>query len=239
MDSLYKSYLHSLQLWVHDIEVILQQRSRPNISNDVATGTCQLITSIATCIQTEYPFYANELRIIANTLFLQSATPFISIDLNHTAYGKLALIERHLNSEPINMQFWSYIHPRICNVSRTLYADGHFSSAAEKAIVEVETRLRELFRELKPNSKEPAKVGEIMGALLTEDGAYCFADLSTPSGKNYRRGIQAIFEGAFAAYRNPTTHENLDAPRRESIEQIVLASQLMYVLDSNPKRASI
>ena len=55
---------------------------------------------------------------------------------------------------------------------------------------EVETRLRELFIEFKPGEAEPSKIGNIIGALLSENGAYQFVDISTPSGKDYRRGIQ-------------------------------------------------
>ena len=34
-----------------------------------------------------------------------------------------------------------------------------------------------------------------------------------------------------AAYRNPAAHANPQYEKRETIEQIMLASQLMYVLD--------
>ncbi len=231
MDTTYKSHLQSLHLWIHDMEAALQRGLQFVITNETVNGTRQLIKTLASYIQNDYPFYANELHVIANVLFLRSPNPMLPIAMNSTAYGELVLIEKHLSSEPINMQFWSHVHPRICNVSRSLYADGHFSSAAKNAMVEVEERLRELFRELKPNAKEPAKVGEVIGALLTEDGAYHFVDTSTTSGKNYRRGIQAMFEGALTAYRNPESHKNLPHSQRESLEEIVLASQLMYVLD--------
>ena len=33
------------------------------------------------------------------------------------------------------------------------------------------------------------------------------------------------------AYRNPAAHANLQYEKREAMEQIMLASQLMYVLD--------
>lgn len=232
MDNTHKSYLQSLHLWIHDTEAALQRGFQLVISNDTMNGTRQLITAIANCIQNDYPFYANELYQIADVLFLQSPNPLIPIAINSTAYGELVLIEKHLSAEPINVQFWSYIHPRICDVARSLYVDGHFSSAAKNAMVEVEARLRELFRELKPNTKEPAKVGDIIGALLTEGGAYHFVDTSTTSGKDFRRGIQAMFEGALAAYRNPASHKNLNRSQQRTIEQIVLASQLMYVLDN-------
>lgn len=239
MDNTYKSYLQSLHLWIHDMEATLQRGLQFVITSEAVNGTRQLINAIASCIQKDYPFYANELYVIADVLFLQAPNPLVPIALNSTAYGELVLIEKHLRLEPINMQFWNYIHPRICKVSRSLYADGHFSSAAKNAMIEVETRLRELFRELKPNATEPPKIGEIIGALLTENGVYHFVDTATTSGKDYRRGIQAMFEGAFAAYRNPALHKNLNSSQQRTIEQIVLASQLMYVLDNDSKLASI
>ncbi len=152
--------------------------------------------------------------------------------LNIFAFGELFLIERHLYNEPINIQFFSQIHPRIQKVSGPLYADGHFSAAAETALKEVETRLRELFIELKPGATPPPKAAGLIGALLSENGAYTFVDTSTESGRNYRRGIQSLFEGAFAAYRNPASHDNLDISQRESLEQIFLASQMMCVLEN-------
>lgn len=156
------------------------------------------------------------------------------LSVNSAAFGELFIIIQHIAQEPVNVTIWRDIHPCISGVSRSLFCDGYFDSAAEKAIKEVEGRLRELSKELKPNSIVPTKVGDIIGALLTENGAYQFADLSTASGKDYRRGIQSLFEGLFAAYRNPSSHKNLTYTRRESIEQILLASQLMYVLDKDP-----
>ena len=95
----------------------------------------------------------------------------------------------------------------------------------------MESRLRELFVELKPGVTIPGKVGDLIGALLTENGAYHFCDTSTQSGKDYRRGIQSLFEGSMAAYRNPSSHENQILSKAEAFEQIMLASQLLKVLD--------
>ena len=145
--------------------------------------------------------------------------------------GELVVIVRHIKAEPVVVQFWSEIHPRIVNVSRELFVDGHCSAAAEKAIKEVESRLREKFSELKPGAAVPSKIGDVIGALMSENGAFKFCDTTTTSGRDYRRGIQSLFEGIMAAYRNPAAHANLQYEKREAMEQIMLASQLMYVLD--------
>ena len=67
--------------------------------------------------------------------------------------------------------------------------------------------------------------------MLSENGAFQFCDTTSTSGKNFRRGVQQLFEGTVAAYRNPAAHANLEVSKREAIEQIMLASQLIYILD--------
>ena len=75
--------------------------------------------------------------------------------LNSAAFGELFIIIKHISSEPIDTRFWRDIHPRIIAVSKGLFCDGHFAAACEAAIKEVETRMRELFKEGKPNSPIP------------------------------------------------------------------------------------
>jgi uncharacterized protein (TIGR02391 family) len=125
------------------------------------------------------------------------------------------------------------IHPRIVGIAKEEYLDGHYVSAVNRCFVEIETRLRELFKNLKPGVTVPGKVGDLIGALLSEEGAYHFCDTSTQSGRDYRKGIKLLFEGSMAAYRNPSSHENLELSKEEAMEQIVLASQLMKVLDNS------
>ena len=161
--------------------------------------------------------------------------PICPIRMNCTSEGTVFKLQRicfcHVEAEPVVVQFWSVIHPRIVNVSHELYVDGHCSTAAEKVVKEVESRLREKFSELKPGAAVPPKIGDVIGALISENGAFRFCDTTTASGRDYRRGIQFLFEGIIAAYRNPAAHANLQYEKREAMEQIMLASQLMYVLD--------
>ncbi len=221
--------LDALHQWMNNV------KNMPNLGAAFvapadAKSISECIKQIADDFEVEYPFYKNYLNKIAQKLFIYAGNPMAMLALNPAVFGELCVIEWHLYNRPIDLQFWSNIHPRICRISKKLYADGHFSTSAEKAVKEVETRLRELFIELKPTATLPSKIGDIIGALLSENGAYHFADTSTTSGKDYRRGIQSLFEGMFAAYRNPSAHENIEYSRREAEEQIMLASQLMYIL---------
>lgn len=181
----------------------------------------------------DYPFYAATLSHIATILFPRNEMG--AGFLNYVAFGELMVIIRHIEAEPVSVQFWSEIHPRIATVSHALYVDGHCSTAAEKAVKEVEARLREKFSELKPGVAVPSKIGDVIGALISENGAFKFCDTTTVSGKDYRRGIQSLFEGIMAAYRNPAAHANLQYEKREALEQIMLASQLMYVLEKTQR----
>ena len=139
-------------------------------------------------------------------------------------------IIKHIRAETINQRVWQDIHPNISRVSKDLFCDGHFAAAAEIAIKEVETQMRILFKQYNPTAVDPKDAASLIGALLSENGLHKFCDTSNTSGRNYRKGIQQIFEGAFSAYRNPTMHQNLPYTQREALEQITLASQMMYIL---------
>ncbi len=223
----YENELRNLQSWINNANIGLISAGAVTTDMASASNICQQINVIADGISNEYPFYAVELRVISGNLFRDFTYGVVA--LNSAAFGELFIIIRHIEQEPMNLAIWCDIHPRIVKISKGLFGDGYFD--AEKAVKEIESRLRELFQELKSGIAVPAKVGDIIGALLTEHGAYQFTDLSTVSGRDYRKGIQSLFEGTFSAYRNPSSHRNLPCTKRESIEQIMLASQLMYVLD--------
>lgn len=225
----FENELRSLQSWINNVNARLASTGAVTIDPASANNTCYQINIVANGIANEYPFYSIELKSISSNLFKN--TVYGTVAVNNAAFGELYVIIGHIIQELVDTTAWREIHPRIAAISKELFCDGYYDSAAEKAIKEVETRLRELFQLLKPGVTVPTKVGDIIGALLTENGAYHFADLSTASGKDYRRGIQSIFEGTFAAYRNPSAHENLSCTKREAMEQIMLASQLMHVLD--------
>lgn len=229
MKTAYEKELRSLQSWINNVNNILAIGGGIVIDSASANNTYDQIEAVANGVESEYPFYATELKSISAILF--NIPEYGSFSLNCAAFGELFIIIRHIVQEPIDMAVWHEIHPRIIGTSQGLFCDGYYDSAAEKAVKEVESRLRELFQILKPDVTVPAKVGDIIGALLSENGAYHFSDLSTVSGRDYRKGIQSLFEGIFFAYRNPSAHKNLPCTKRESIEQIMLASQLMYVLD--------
>lgn len=225
----YQNELYELRKWIDNnnnyIAMQIPIYHTPQEIDEVRNN----ISIIADGIRSEYKYYADVLPKISSILFVKN---YFGVQaLNPIAFGELAIITRHIEKEPLTMRFWDEIHSRIYNVSYELFLDGHYASAVENAVKEVETRLRDVFRELKPGSGVPTKVEDIINALLVENGLFKFCDISTTSGKNYRRGIELLFRGTMAAYRNPLAHANMIYNKREAMEQITLASQLMFVLD--------
>lgn len=151
----YENELYELRKWIDVTNANLQMQflHTPQEIQRVH----QWINAITRGIQADYPFYATTLPCVANILFQQNEMG--AIFLNPAAFGELVVIVRHIEAEPVVVQFWSDIQPRIANVSHELYADGHYSTAAEKAVKEVESRLREKFLELKTGAAVPAKIG--------------------------------------------------------------------------------
>lgn len=231
MKSTYTNEIAKLYKWVESTDYQLGTGLSFLHTEAEVQVVCQRICFIMNYIQEEYPFYASKLPTISQRLF--SGNRLSGFTLNSAVFGELFIITQQLFSEPINVQCWMNIHPRIIQISKALFCDGHFASAAERAVKELETRLRELFLELKPNTGVPIKIGDVISALLGDNGILHFCDTSTVSGKNQRRGIKYLFDGVFAAYRNPAAHANLPCTKREAIEQIMLASQLMYILDKH------
>lgn len=92
----------------------------------------QWISAVTRGIQADYPFYATKLPCVANILFQQNEMG--AIFLNPAAFGELVVMVRHIEAEPVVVQFWSEIHPRIVNVSHELYVDGHYSSIPRFAV---------------------------------------------------------------------------------------------------------
>lgn len=232
MRNVYTKEIAELQKWVERTN----QTLGPPVNNAFLYNATEvqivgeIIYKLIHYIRDEYPFYASELKGIYQNMF--TGNLYSGYKLNPAPFGELFIITKQLAFEPINTQFWTNIHPKVAAVSKDIFCDGHVDSAAEKAIKELESRLRELFQELKPGAGVPLKIGDVIGALISENGIFNFCDTSTISGKDFRRGIHQLFQGTFSAYRNPSAHANIPYSKREAIEQITLISQLMYILDT-------
>ena len=108
------------------------------------------LSFISNDIATRHPFISQQVHAIKDVLFTRNWT------LNPIATGELleALeILVHEESEP-SYDCWSCIHPRIKGVSKKLYEDGHYASASLVAFIELNDRVKQIFKKKCPNEKQ-------------------------------------------------------------------------------------
>lgn len=226
----YEVELNFINSWINEIKAqFAMSPGTPAYSNNYQQ-VINALQRIAFNVRTQYPFYNQEILRICKILFSNPLAGAVWV--KPIPFGEIVIIVKHITEEPLDLRFWQDIHPRIVGVAKDRFMNGFYPDASERAIKEVETRMRELFREGKPGAAVPKDAASLIGALLSDKGSYHFCDTTEVSGRNFRQGIMRIFEGAFLAYRNPAMHENLECSQREAIERIVQASQMMYILTS-------
>ena len=142
----YANELYELRRWVDNVNQGFASNQPMIAAPNTPPSVKRLIGIVSNGIKDEYPHYASTLARVADILFIQ--TGYGTFSINPIAFGEMFVMIRHIQAEPVNMQSWSMIHSRISKVAFDLYRDGHFGTAAEKSVKELETRLRELCTEV-------------------------------------------------------------------------------------------
>lgn len=123
------------------------------------------------------------------------------------------------------------LHPRILDVARDLFVDGHpwdAVFAASKALVNY--------------VKERSGRHDLDGAPLMRtvfsrnDPILVFNDLANQTDQDVQEGMMHLFEGAVLAIRNPGGHSFPEGPEQHAIEYISLLSLLAYRLQEAKRR---
>ena len=177
--------VEELWRWVLNANECLGSNQSPMFNPQTVKQIISLVDEASDLIRDDYSFYASELPQIIRITFPSISNGFYGI--NKAAFGELFIITKHLYTEPQDNSVWRMIHPRIVKIAKEMYQDGHYAAAANRSFVEVETRLRELFSELKSGVCVPIKIGDVIGALLSDSGTYSFCETSTQSGKDFRK----------------------------------------------------
>ena len=124
----YDDALTFLRDWIRDTNNLLLGGQTVVIYPQTYLRVGTAIQNVGWGIQREYPYFSQELGAIVNNLFVPMGD---LMTINTAAFGEIFIIINQLIKEPINMRFWSDIHPDIAHVSKALYCDGHFGVAAE------------------------------------------------------------------------------------------------------------
>lgn len=126
------------------------------------------------------------------------------------------------------------LHPRIREVSRELFLDGHpweAVFAASKALINY--------------IKERSSRHDLDGASLVrtvfskKDPILSFNDLADETDLDEQEGMMHLFEGAVLAIRNPGGHSFPEGPEQRAVEYISFLSLLAYrVQEANLRKKS-
>ena len=115
-----------------------------------------------------------------------------------------------------------------------MFADGHYSTAVEKAFVCLNNMVKE---KSVLNDKDGADL--MRTAFSANSPVLAVNSFQSQSDKNEQQGYMHIFAGAMTGIRNPRVHEHsLEDEPEIALELLVLANHLMRVV-SNSQLASL
>ena len=125
------------------------------------------------------------------------------------------------------------LHPRILDVSRDLFMDGHpWESvfAASKALVNyVKER----------SGRHDLDGAPLMRTVFSRNTPLLtFNDLSDQTDLDEQEGMMHLFEGAVLGIRNPGGHSFPEGPEQRAIEYLSFLSLLAYRVQESHKRGS-
>lgn len=164
-------------------------------------------------------------------LLLFRSTQYLTRQAADTILTNLNVLKRrYLRRE--NTEIWNYMHPQIISVSKQLFLDGHYANAAEDAFIEINDRVKKLFKVVKPNeTKVPDGDAAMTTVFSPKSPLLKISDTSTESGENEQKGLMFMLQGAMSAFRNPKAHANITITANDAVQRLMFASMLMYKID--------
>lgn len=207
---------------------------RPNwtlvqISNMTITNIKNTIIRISEDIKNEYPYFGDELFRLKDMLFIGFGT------INPPIYGQVYAILKALQNDAKSSKndFWHYIHPLIIKSSKSLFLSGHYANAAEDAFIEINARVKKLYKKLRPESTEIPDGVDLMNKMFSDKTPIMeICDRKTDTGINIHNGTRFMLVGAISALRNPKAHSNdEELLPEEAMRRLMFASMLMFRID--------
>lgn len=189
------------------------------------------IQSIAADVKKDYPYISSRLETLRNELFL-SLPPGYTLEC--VTIGQVVEILDYLLHESAapDQDMWSLIHPRIINVSRELYLNGHWTNAATDAFVEINTRVKNIFKIVSPNVNVPDGVNAMTSVFSINRPLIKIGDLNDQICHDKQFGLMNMLQGAISALRNPPCHDKKEIiTKEEAMRRLMFASTLMHLID--------
>jgi uncharacterized protein (TIGR02391 family) len=123
------------------------------------------------------------------------------------------------------------LHPRVREVSRDLFMDGHPWEA-------VFAGSKALINYIKERSgRDDLDGAPLVRAVFSKNGpVLAFNDLANQTDLDEQEGMMHLFEGAVLAIRNPGGHSFPEGSEQRAIEYISLISLLAYRVQESKRR---
>ena len=157
---------------------------------------------------------------------------FGSVDLNITTECLEKLKEKSLKIErdkSFDKQFINILHPRISAVCLTSFNSGEYANSVENGCKEINSRLKKIYKKISGIEDDG---DSLFSKLFSANKPILkFEDISTKSGINAQRGFMQMFQGMWAALRDPKAHENLQLTKEKAIDRLIFLSMLMKKID--------
>ena len=128
------------------------------------------------------------------------------------AYRKADLLRRH------------QLHPIIAEKVWSIFAQGSYGTAVLEAFKQVEIAVREA-----GGYTEADYGNKLMGKAFNEETGNLTDPCLHPDEKNARK---LLFLGVIGAYKNPSSHRDVEFAPEEAAEIIIIASHLLRIVDT-------
>lgn len=189
--------------------------------NNFVRTICSNINELSYEVRNKNSELYNDLQNIKSNLFF--GANFVNI----YTLGRLVQLMRSYDYLSTN-DFWQFAHPRIIELSKNKFEDGYFSDAVQTALVEICEIIRK-YRDDKGLEEIISDKNMIYNSF--KENLLKFTDSSTTSLKNIQEGYENIFPGVIQAMRNPNAHSNTRMEKADAARKIMIASDLMFMLD--------
>ena len=134
------------------------------------------------------------------------------------AYRKADLLRKH------------QLHPIIAEKVWSIFAQGSYGTAVLEAFKQVEIAVREA-----GGYTEADYGNKLMGKAFNEETGNLTDPCLHPDEKNARK---LLFLGVIGAYKNPSSHRDVEFAPEEAAEIIIIASHLLRIIDACEERTS-
>lgn len=204
------------------------------------TKANETITIIAKEIELSLPIISQKLNKANKCLFRCNING--TFNPNPVVMGQiLGYLDIILECE--QSEEWKCIHPLILQSSQKLYSEGNYAEAAVNAFIEINDRVKKLYKIERPNETDIPDGVEAMNKVFSEKNTVIeICDRTTETGKNIHNGTRFMLAGAMSALRNPKSHSNderVTVTKEEAMRRLMFASLLMYKIDDAVKFSGI